>query len=68
MGAFDREALIACAAALMAAGIYIGHRLHANLNPVQFRRFVALILPRAGYRCCVAETAAVRLGAPAVRS
>lgn len=50
VGAFDREALIACAAALplMAAGIYIGHRLHANLNPVQFRRFVALVLIASG--------------------
>lgn len=50
VGAFDRDALIACAAALplMAAGIYIGHHLHANLNPLQFRRFVALALIASG--------------------
>jgi len=50
VGAFDRDALIACAAALplMAIGVYIGNRLHANLDPLQFRRFVALILVASG--------------------
>jgi uncharacterized membrane protein YfcA len=50
VGAFDREAFIACAAALplMAVGIYIGNHLHANLNPLQFRRFIALVLLGSG--------------------
>ena len=50
VGAFTRDALIACAAALplMAVGIAIGNRLHANMNPVQFRRFVALVLVGSG--------------------
>lgn len=50
VGAFDRDALIACAAALplMALGIYIGNRLHANLDPLQFRRFIALVLICSG--------------------
>ena len=50
VGAFDRDALIACAAALplMALGIYIGNHLHSNLNPVQFRRFIALVLIVSG--------------------
>jgi uncharacterized membrane protein YfcA len=50
VGAFAREAMIACAAALplMALGIFIGNRLHANLDPVQFRRFVAVVLLASG--------------------
>jgi uncharacterized protein len=50
VGAFDRDALLACAAALplMALGIYIGNHMHANLNPVQFRRFIALVLLASG--------------------
>ncbi|MGE5524861.1 MAG: sulfite exporter TauE/SafE family protein [Rhodospirillaceae bacterium] len=50
VGAFDRDALLACAAALplMAIGVYIGNHLHANLNPLQFRRFVALVLLASG--------------------
>lgn len=50
VGAFDREALVACAAALplMALGVFIGNRLHANLDPVQFRRFIALVLVASG--------------------
>jgi uncharacterized membrane protein YfcA len=50
VGAFDRDALIACAAALplMALGIYIGNHLHANLQPLHFRRFVALVLMASG--------------------
>jgi uncharacterized membrane protein YfcA len=50
VGAFDRDALVACAAALplMALGVYIGNHLHAHLNPLQFRRFVALVLLGSG--------------------
>lgn len=50
VGAFDRDALIACAVALplMGLGVYIGNRLHARLDPVQFRRFVALVLVASG--------------------
>lgn len=32
----------------MAVGIYIGNHLHANLNPLQFRRFIALVLLGSG--------------------
>ncbi|HET9662667.1 MAG TPA: sulfite exporter TauE/SafE family protein [Burkholderiales bacterium] len=50
VGAFDREALIACAIALpmMAVGVFIGNRVHANLTPVAFRRLVAVILIASG--------------------
>lgn len=50
VGAFDRDAMIACAAALplMAVGIFLGNHIHANLNPVQFRRFIALVLIGSG--------------------
>lgn len=50
VGAFDYDALIACAVALplMAIGIYIGNRMHANLNAVQFRRFISFILIASG--------------------
>ena len=50
VGAFDREALIACAAALplMAVGILIGNRIHARLDQVAFQRFVALVLIASG--------------------
>lgn len=46
IGAFDRDALIACAAALplMAIGIFLGNRIHANLNQLMFKRLVALVL------------------------
>lgn len=45
VGAFDSEVLIVCAAAvpLMAIGIFLGNRIHANLNQIAFKRFVALI-------------------------
>ncbi|HXF65847.1 MAG TPA: sulfite exporter TauE/SafE family protein [Burkholderiales bacterium] len=50
VGAYDREALIACAAALplMAIGIALGNRIHANLDPVKFKRLVALVLIASG--------------------
>ncbi len=46
VGAFDREVLIVCATAvpLMGIGVFLGNRIHANLNQVAFKRFVALIL------------------------
>jgi hypothetical protein len=49
-GEFTRDVLIACAIALpmMALGIFIGNRIHANLNDVAFKRFVALILMVSG--------------------
>lgn len=50
LGAYDREAIIACAAALplMAVGIFIGNRVHANLAPLAFKRLVAAILIASG--------------------
>ncbi len=50
IGAFDRDALIACAAALplMAVGVFLGNHIHANLNPIAFKRLVALILIASG--------------------
>jgi hypothetical protein len=49
-GEFTRDVLVACAIALpmMALGIFIGNRIHANLNDVAFKRFVALILMVSG--------------------
>jgi len=45
VGSFDRDVLIACAAAvpLMMIGVFLGNRIHANLNQIAFKRFVALI-------------------------
>lgn len=50
VGAFDRETLIACAAALplMGLGTLVGNRIHANLNPLLFRRLIAVILITSG--------------------
>ncbi|MBX3665482.1 MAG: sulfite exporter TauE/SafE family protein [Burkholderiales bacterium] len=49
-GEFTREVMIACAAALpmMGLGIWAGGRIHANLNDIAFRRFVAVILILGG--------------------
>jgi uncharacterized membrane protein YfcA len=49
-GEFTRDVLIACAIALpmMALGIFIGNRIHANLNDVAFKRLVAVILIISG--------------------
>ena len=50
VGAFDREVLIVSAAAvpLMAVGAFLGNHIHANLNQLAFKRFVALILIASG--------------------
>jgi uncharacterized membrane protein YfcA len=49
-GEFTRDVLIACAVALpmMALGIFIGNRIHANLNDVAFKRMVAVLLIISG--------------------
>lgn len=50
VGAFDRDAMIACAVALpmMAIGVFVGNRVHANLAPLAFKRLVAAILIASG--------------------
>lgn len=50
VGAFDREALLACAVALplMGIGMFIGSRIHANLSGVAFKRLIAIILILSG--------------------
>ncbi|MDP2239113.1 MAG: sulfite exporter TauE/SafE family protein [Burkholderiales bacterium] len=50
VGSFDRDVLIVCAAAvpLMAIGVFLGNHIHANLNQIAFKRFVALILIASG--------------------
>ena len=50
VGAFDRDVLLACAAALplMMIGVFLGNHIHANLNPLAFKRLVALILIASG--------------------
>jgi uncharacterized membrane protein YfcA len=49
-GEFTRDVMIACVVALpmMALGIFIGNRIHANLNDVAFKRLVAVILIISG--------------------
>ena len=49
-GAYDREALIICGAALpvMALGVWAGNHIHANLDQLKFKRFVAAILILSG--------------------
>ena len=50
VGAFDCDALVACAAALplMALGVFLGNRVHANLDPLLFKRLVAIVLIVSG--------------------
>jgi len=50
IGAFDRDALLACAVALpmMLIGIFVGNRVHASLAPLAFKRLVAVILIASG--------------------
>ena len=50
VGAFDYDALIACAAALplMALGVFLGNRVRANLDPPLFKRLVAIVLIVSG--------------------
>jgi uncharacterized membrane protein YfcA len=49
-GAFDRDALVICAAALpvMALGVWAGNHLHTNLDEIKFQRLVAVILILSG--------------------
>lgn len=49
-GAFDREAVIVCAAAVpaMALGVWAGNHLHMTLPETAFKRFVASILILSG--------------------
>lgn len=49
-GEFTRDVMIACAVALpmMVLGIFIGNRIHANLNDVAFKRLIAVILIISG--------------------
>jgi uncharacterized membrane protein YfcA len=50
VGAYDHDALIACAAGLplMALGAFLGNRIHANLEQLAFKRFVAVIVILSG--------------------
>lgn len=50
LGAFDREALIACAFALplMAVGVVLGNHIHTNLSQTAFRRIVSVVLIASG--------------------
>jgi uncharacterized membrane protein YfcA len=49
-GAYGREALTLCVAALpvMGLGVWAGNHLHANLNELKFKRFVAVVLIASG--------------------
>lgn len=50
VGEFTREVMIACAVALpmMAIGVFLGNRIHANLDDVMFKRLVAGVLVLSG--------------------
>lgn len=50
VGAFNRDAMIACAVALplMIVGALLGNRIHANLDQPLFRRFIAILLIASG--------------------
>ena len=50
MGAFNHDAMLACAFALplMATGAFLGNHIHANLNQPMFRRFIAILLIVSG--------------------
>lgn len=50
LGAFNRDAMIACAIALplMLIGALLGNRIHTNLNQPLFKRFVAMLLIASG--------------------
>jgi len=50
VGAYDRDAVLACAAALplMVLGAFLGNRVHANLEQLKFRRPVGVILLASG--------------------
>jgi hypothetical protein len=50
LGAFNHDAMIACAFALplMAIGAFLGNHIHTNLNQPMFRRFIAILLIVSG--------------------
>jgi uncharacterized protein len=50
LGVYDRDALVACAAALplMLVGAFLGNHIHARLDQVKFRRLIAIILLASG--------------------
>lgn len=50
VGSYDRETLIICliSVPVMLVGVWIGNRIHANLNDVAFKRLVAVILIASG--------------------
>jgi Predicted permeases len=50
VGAYDRDALIATAAALplMYLGVALGNRMHANLSEIAFRRLLSIVLIASG--------------------
>ena len=49
-GEFNQDVMTACAIALpvMGLGIFVGNRIHANLNDIAFKRLVASILMVSG--------------------
>ena len=50
LGAFNQDAMIACAFALplMMLGAFLGDRIHTNLDQPMFRRFIAVLLIVSG--------------------
>ncbi len=50
VGAYDHEALVACAASLplMFAGIVLGNHIHTNLSEKAFRRMISIVLIASG--------------------
>jgi len=50
MGAFNHDAMMACAFALplMVTVAFLGNHIHANLNQPMFRRFIAILLIVSG--------------------
>ena len=50
VGSYDRETLTICliAVPVMLIGIWIGNRIHADLNDIAFKRLVAVILIASG--------------------
>lgn len=50
IGSYDRETLIVCmiSVPIMLIGVWIGNRIHANMNDAMFKRLVAFILIASG--------------------
>lgn len=50
VGAYDHEALVACAASLplMFAGVVLGNYIHTNLSEKAFRRMISIVLIASG--------------------